>query len=120
MEVKYPLFLACMLYMYALSLQTSPVHGRLPYGPPFWLLITFRLQPCWRHAAAPCCRPCSEKKLRRLEIANPNPKLARLQLYRLLSHSESRWVTEMSSAGLNADGQPKTGGCGLGECWCCK
>jgi hypothetical protein len=59
--------------------------------------------------------PRSEKKLRRLEIANTNPKLARLQLYRLLSHSESRWVTEMSSAGLNADGQPKAGGWGW---WC--
>jgi hypothetical protein len=52
---------------------------------------------------------CSEKKLRRLEIANNSPKLARLQLYRLLSHSESRWASELSSAGLTPDGAPKPG-----------
>lgn len=59
-----------------------------------------------------CCTVAlhvSEKKLRRLEIATNSPKLARLQLYRLLSHSESRWVSELASAGLTADGQPKSG-----------
>jgi hypothetical protein len=64
-------------------------------------IITALLLP-----AGPCC---SEKKLRRLEIATNSPKLARLQLYRLLSHSESRWATELNSAGLTADGAPKPG-----------
>jgi hypothetical protein len=51
----------------------------------------------------------SEKKLRRLEVATISPKLSKLQLYRLLSHSESRWVGELSSAGLTPEGQLKPG-----------
>lgn len=49
---------------------------------------------------------CSEKKLRRLEVASQSPKLARLQLYRLLSHSEARWQNELAAAGMSADGVP--------------
>lgn len=42
-------------------------------------------------------------------MATISPKLAKLQLYRLLSHSESRWLSELSSAGLTPEGQPKAG-----------
>lgn len=57
-----------------------------------------------RACAFSCC--CSEKKLRRLEVAAQSRKLQRLQLYRLLSHSEGRWASELAAAGLAADGTP--------------
>lgn len=80
------------------------------------LSVMCALQPASPLPAAHLCHCCccllllcSEKKLRRLEIATNSPKLARLQLYRLLSHSESRWASELSSAGLTPEGAPKPG-----------
>jgi hypothetical protein len=81
-----------------LSLVLLPLHLPPPLHPP--------THP---HPTLPNPPAHSEKKLRRLEIASGSPKLAKLPLYRLLSHSESRWVSELSSAGLTADGQPKAG-----------
>jgi len=75
----------------SLSLTLYAPAGILPLAPPVSCL--------------------SEKKLRRLEVATTSPKLARLQLYRLLSHSESRWLAELDMVGLNAEGQP------TGACW---
>lgn len=53
---------------------------------------------------------CSEKKLRRLEVANGSPRLARLPLFRLLSHSEGRWADEVARAG-GAAGERGPGWC---------
>eukprot|EP00879_Flechtneria_rotunda_P010095 GHRR01010553.1.p1 GENE.GHRR01010553.1~~GHRR01010553.1.p1 ORF type:complete len:552 (+),score=265.30 GHRR01010553.1:262-1917(+) len=70
-----------------------------------------QLQPAWSNQLAEASMETlavwlcsSEKKLRRLEIAAQHKRLARLQLYRILSHSEGRWANEMASAGVTADG----------------
>jgi hypothetical protein len=55
-------------------------------------------------AAAAAAAGCSEKKLRRLEVANGSKRLSRLPLFRLLSHSEGRWADELARAGVAADG----------------
>jgi hypothetical protein len=60
----------------------------------------------------PLLHTCSEKKLRRLEVANESKRLARLPLFRLLSHSEGRWADELARAGVAADGSR------AGECTC--
>lgn len=68
-----------------------------------------RLQPAWTqqlqeasHETLAVWLCSSEKKLRRLEAAAANRKLSRLQLYRILSHSEGRWANELAAAGAAA------------------
>ncbi|WIA11405.1 hypothetical protein OEZ85_011523 [Tetradesmus obliquus] len=64
------------------------------------------LQPAWTAQLGEASKETlavwlcsSEKKLRRLEVANGSPRLARLPLFRLLSHSEGRWADEVARAG---------------------
>ncbi|KAF6261618.1 hypothetical protein COO60DRAFT_742444 [Scenedesmus sp. NREL 46B-D3] len=69
------------------------------------------LQPTWASQLAEASKETlavwlcsSEKKLRRLEVADQSQRLSRLPLFRLLSHSEGRWADELARAGVAADG----------------